>query len=314
MERKVIFPRALQCLMAIAEHGSYTRAAEALHVSQPSLSQQIKQLEMSLSLPLLVRSKRTVRLTDAGEVYLRYARRAYSELSAGTRAVQEVQDLSRGSLCLGWTPITDYLTCSLLQEFHRLYPGITLSTLEMPTDEIETAVVESHIDIGIAFSTPAVTRTASDDLQKDILFEEPLCVAVGGAHAMRANKPAQLSAAALAEESLILLNTDFALRQQVAQYCAHHNVVPHVAIETDSLSVIIEIVHTSTLATVLPSGILQTQSGLYPVALTPALPNQSVTIISGNNGYQSPASLAFRALASNWAAQQQRQTCKEPTT
>lgn len=114
MIRRVIFPRSLQYLLAIAEHGSYTRAAEALHVSQPTLSQQIKQLEESLQSLLLDRSGRSVRLTAAGEIYLRHARRAWGELDAGTRAIHDVQDLSRGSLRLGWNPITDYLTCSLL--------------------------------------------------------------------------------------------------------------------------------------------------------------------------------------------------------
>ena len=74
MKRRLIFPRSLQYLIAIAEHGSFTRAAEALYVSQPTLSQQIKQLEESLQTPLLDRSGRTVKLTDAGEIYLQIGR------------------------------------------------------------------------------------------------------------------------------------------------------------------------------------------------------------------------------------------------
>ena len=91
MERRDIFPRSLQYLIAIAEHGSYTRAAEALYVSQPTLSQQIKNLEDSLQTPLLDRSGRNVRLTDAGEIYLSHARRAWGELDAGTRAIHDVR-------------------------------------------------------------------------------------------------------------------------------------------------------------------------------------------------------------------------------
>ena len=151
MDRRDIFPRSLQYLFAIVEHGSYTRAAEALHVSQPSLSQQIKQLEESLQSQLLDRSGRTIRLTDAGEIYLCHARRAWEELHAGTRAIQNVQDLSRGSLRLGWTPITDHLACPLLENFSYLYPCITINALEMPQHDIKDAVTEGRIDIGIAF-------------------------------------------------------------------------------------------------------------------------------------------------------------------
>ena len=154
MQPRDIFPRSLQYLVAIAEYGSYTRAAEALHVSQPTLSQQIKQLEESLQSPLLDRSGRTVQLTNAGEIYLKHARRAWGELDGGARAIHDVQNLSRGSLRLGWTPITDYLTCSLLENFNGLYPGINLNTLEMPQDDIEVSVAESRIDIGIVFSKP----------------------------------------------------------------------------------------------------------------------------------------------------------------
>ena len=106
MDRRDVFPRSLQYLIAIAEHGSYSRAAEALHVSQPTMSQQIKQLEASLKSPLFNRSGRTVRLTDAGEIFLRHAHRARGELDAGRRAIHAVHNLSRGSLRLGWTPIT----------------------------------------------------------------------------------------------------------------------------------------------------------------------------------------------------------------
>jgi LysR family cyn operon transcriptional activator len=115
MDRGVTFPRSLRYLLAIAEHYSFTRAAEALHVSQPTLSQQIKQLEELLDVQLLDRSGRTVRLTDAGEVFSRHARRALVELDAGKRAIHDLQDLSRGSLRLGLTPITDYLASARLR-------------------------------------------------------------------------------------------------------------------------------------------------------------------------------------------------------
>ena len=79
MPVREVFPRTLQYLIAISEHGSFTKAADTLHVSQPTLSQQIKQLEDTLSTPLLDRSGRTIRLTDAGEIYVHHARRAWRE-------------------------------------------------------------------------------------------------------------------------------------------------------------------------------------------------------------------------------------------
>ena len=88
--------RTLRYLIAVAEHGNFTRAAEALHVSQPALSQQILQMENRLGVVLLDRSGRTVTVTDAGQAYMVHARRALSELELGRRAIHDVRDLSRG--------------------------------------------------------------------------------------------------------------------------------------------------------------------------------------------------------------------------
>lgn len=307
MNPKHIFPRPLQYLIAVAEHGSFTRAAEALYVSQPTLSQQIKQLEDSLDLPLLDRSGKTVRLTDAGETYVYHARRAWSELEAGTRAVQDVQNLSRGSLRIGWTPITDYLTCSLLDQFNRKFPGISLTTLEMPADEIELAVHDDLIDFGIVFSKPITAdQSKSYDIKSCVLFEEKLCLTVGNSHA-RANQKERISASELARENLVLLNTDFVLRRKIDSYCIDNKIAPNIAIETDSLSVIIEMVQAGSLATILPEGITQSQCGLHAIVAAPRLPDQIITIICRNKGHKSPACVAFSELAMAWSENRKQQ-------
>ena len=301
MDRRDIFPRALQYLIAIAEHGSYTRAAEALHVSQPTLSQQIKQLENYLQSPLLDRSGRTVQLTDAGKIFLRHARRAWGELNIGTRAIQDVQDLSRGSLRLGWTPITDYLTCSLLARYNQLYPGITLSTLDMPQDDIEPAIAEARIDIGIAFSKPSNSEEASSNIETFTLFEEALYLAIGDAHP-RAQQKKRINVQDFGKESLVQLNSDFALRHHIDRYCHDYGIEPRNVIETNSLTVIIEMVELGSLATVLPSTIINTQRGLHPIEIVPELPHHTVSMVWHKSGYKSPACLAFLKLASDWSS------------
>jgi LysR family cyn operon transcriptional activator len=170
----------------------------------------------------------------------------------------------------------------------------------MPADDIEIAVAEDRIDIGIAFSKPKSADENLNDIETNILFEESLCLAVGNAHS-RAGQKERVSAQELGKESLIALNNNFALRRHVDRYCLERDIRPHIAIETDSLSVIIEMVQTGPLATLLPQSIIRTQCGLYPIVLAPALPNQAISVISRRGGYSSPASLAFTALASEWA-------------
>ena len=240
-----------------------------------------------------------MQLTNAGEIYLRHARRAWGELDGGARAIHDVQNLSRGSLRLGWTPITDYLTCSLLENFNGLYPGININTLEMPQDDIEVSVAESRIDIGIVFSKPFATTTRPNELETDVLFEEKLCVAVGKIHP-RAKQQERMSAQNLGQESLALLNTDFALRRHVDEYCSQHDIEPRFAIESNSLSAIISLIKHRPLATVLPRSIVR-QQGLHAINLSPEMQRKEITLIYRKDGYKSPATVAFSELAHLWS-------------
>ncbi len=302
MDRNFVFPRSIRYLLAVVEHRSFTRAAEVLYVSQPTLSQQIKQLEETLGVRLLERTSRTVRLTNAGEVYARYARRALVELDAGKRAVHELEDLSRGSLQVGMTPITDYLVTPLLEDFSRRHPGIALSAIEMSQSEIEAAVAEDRIDLGIAFTNTLLSNGArSSDIDTHVLFIEALHLAVGKAHPC-AEQPAPLDGHRLEQMGLVLLSTKFALRRHIDLYCLEHGITPQIAMETNSLSVIVEMVRLGRLATVLPKAIACAQSGLFPIMLLPELPHHAITLICRKGAYKSPACVAFAELASEWSA------------
>ena len=301
MDRNIVFPRSVRYLLAVAEHHSFTRAAEVLYVSQPTLSQQIKHLEDLLDVQLLDRSGRTVRLTAAGEVYLHHARRALGEMDAGKRAIHELQDLSRGSLRLGMTPITDYLATPLLDHFNACYPGITVSMLEMPQNDIEAALAEDRVDIGIAFSSSPSSEERSDEIETHILFIETLTLAVGKGHP-RAGQHGPLSGHALEQEPLVLFNTDYALRRHIDLYCLEHSLTPPIAIETTSLSVIMEIVRLGRLATILPETIACAQQGLHSITLLPELPRHTISLICRKGAYKNPACRAFEELAAEWSA------------
>ena len=301
MQSKHLFPRSIRYLLAVAEHHSFTRAAEALYVSQPTLSQQIKLLEEALDVQLLDRSGRDVRLTEAGEVYVRHAKRALGELDAGRRAVQEVRDLSRGTLRLGMTPITELLTTPLLDNFNTLYPGIVVSAMEMSQDEVEAGVIRDDIDVGIAFSNTQLHDARSNDIESHVLCIESLNLAVGEGHAL-AGRKTPLTGEELGRETMVLLNTHFALRRHFDMYCLEHGISPRIAIESNSVSVIVEILRLGRHVTVLPNTIALAQPGLHPVLVEPQLPNHSITLISRKGAYKSQACRAFGNMAAEFAA------------
>lgn len=143
--------RHLRYLLAVADHGGFTRAAEVLHVSQPTLSQQIRQLEESLGVSLFDRTSRTVKPTDAGEAYIECARRVLVELEAGRRALHDVKDLSRGTLRLAMTPtFMAYLVGPLVRDYVVRYPNIHLEIFELSMDEIEVGLADDSLDVAIA--------------------------------------------------------------------------------------------------------------------------------------------------------------------
>ena len=287
--------RQIRYLTAVVEHQNFTRAAEALHLSQPTLSQQIKQLEKSLQVQLLDRSGRTVRLTDAGANYLSYARRALRELDAGTRAVHDVQDLSRGSLRLAMTPtFTAYLIGPLVERFSTLYPGITLSVRELTQDRIEAELAADTVDLGIAFAP-----SRSSEIQTQALFVETLALVVGNNHP-RAGAQEPMDLRELAQENLVLLSGDFATRRHIDLHFQNHGISPRTTIEVDSISAIVEIIRRTHFATVLPEAIAREQPGLHRVDLAPPIAHRTAALLSRKGAYVSAASHAFTKISSTW--------------
>ncbi|MFL9899406.1 transcriptional regulator CynR [Paraburkholderia fungorum] len=284
--------RHIRYFLAVAEHRNFTRAAEALHVSQPTLSQQIRQIEHTLGAQLLDRSGRTIQLTDAGEAYVRYAKRALQELEAGKRAIHDVQELSRGSLRLAMTPtFTAYLIGPMLEKYNRKYPNVALNILEMPQDRMEALLNEDALDVGIAFD-----ETQTPDIETQTLFVEALAMVVGRSHP-HAKRRSALKVKEFEREALVLLNEEFATRRYIDRYCRRHGISPRISIEVNSINAVIEIVRRSTLTTVLPAAIARDHSELCLVQLEPALPRRTAALLLRKNAYRNAATRAFIELA-----------------
>ncbi|WP_093893903.1 transcriptional regulator CynR [Streptomyces sp. Ncost-T10-10d] len=285
--------RHLRYLIAVAEHGNFTRAADELCISQPTLSQQIKQLEKVVGVQLLDRSGRNVRPTDAGEVYVRYAQRALRELAAADRAVLDVADLSRGHLRLAMTPtFTAYLIGPLAQELHTRHPGVTLEVRELTQDRIEAGLLADELDLGIAFEgthLPGIVATT--------LFTETLSLVVTTSRPdTHSEQPLPVSD--LAGQQLALLSSDFVTRSHIDNYFAKHHISPPIAVEANSIQALTEIVRrTGLLATVLPDAITDDHPHLTPIAIDPPLPTRVATLLRRDSAYESAAARAFIRLA-----------------
>ena len=283
--------RHIRYMLAVAEHRNFTRAAEALHVSQPALSQQIKQLEETLGVQLFDRTGRTIRPTDMGTAYIEYARRALVDLEAGRHAILDVRDLSRGELRLAMTPtFTEYLVAPLVERFSAKYPGITLSVCEMTLDSIELALSDDRVDLGIGFAP-----VRSEEIEVRALFDEKLTIVVGKGHPF-ARKDAAVSPQELANTPLALLSRDFATRAHIDAYFQSHRLSPKITVEANSISAVVKIIRYGRMATILPDAIAREHGALMHVEASAALPSRTVALLSRKGAYRSVASQAFAAL------------------
>ena len=283
--------RCINYFLAVAEHRSFTRAATALYVSQPALSQQIRRLEESLGTQLFDRTGRVTCLTDAGEVYFRFARRAQQDLEEGKRAIHDVVDLSCGSLRVAITPtFTTYLVGPLIESFHDLYPNVTMTIREMPQVQMETLLVDNELEVGIAFD-----EVRSLDIETQPLVSEVLAVVVNRNHRLAQCRMTGVDV--LNEESMVLLTSEFVTRAQIDRYFRQNRIRPRIQMEANSLGTVIEIVQRTDLATMLPASIAINRDDLVAIELTPSELRRTAALLRRKGAYQTMATRAFIELA-----------------
>lgn len=280
--------RHLRYLLAVADHGGFTRAAEALHVSQPTLSQQIRQLEESLGVDLFDRTSRSVKPTDAGQAYIECARRVLVELEAGKRALHDVKDLSRGSLRLAMTPtFMAYLVGPLVRDYVARYPGIHLEIFELSMDDIEAGLADDSLDIAIAF-----TPVRNPDVECIPAFVETLGVMVGREHPLY-DSSLVLSPNDIAQLDFALLAPGYITRVSVDEYFRQHGITPKVQIEVNSVSTLLEMIRHAPLATILPEAIATEDRALRRLRVESEAPQRGAALLRRKNNYHSAAAVAF---------------------
>lgn len=137
-----------------AKYGSLTAAASELSISQPAVSQALKQLENALSAKLFVRASRGIRLTQEGQVLYEHVKEGYEQILLGERKLSSMLQLEHGELKIGASDMTlKYYLLPLLQKYHEQFPGIKVTVMNAPTPETLNLLRQGKIDFGVV-STP----------------------------------------------------------------------------------------------------------------------------------------------------------------
>ncbi|MFJ9456750.1 LysR family transcriptional regulator [Kitasatospora sp. NPDC101447] len=245
--------RQLQYFVTVAQHGSFTRAAQLLHLTQPGVSSQIRQLERELGHRLLDRSGRTVRLTPAGEAVLPHARAALASAAAARRTAREFDGLRRGHVRLGmvagaaFTPPPELGTfpglATTLAAFRQEHPGIDFSLTEDTTAGMLAALRDGRLDLAVIGLPTAASGREGDDgwttlvgLGLHTVLEVPLVAACPTHHPLStapgdAVRDDALPVAALAGHALVSTPRGTGMRTALEHALAEANASPTVGVE-----------------------------------------------------------------------------------
>lgn len=207
--------RDLHYVLAVAELGHFSRAAEACNVSQPTLSAQILKLEDELGVRIFERIGRKVHPTAVGEEILAHARSAVNAEGDIVAAAKAGQDPLSGALRLGILPtLAPYLLPFVLPAAAQALPAAPLKLVEDLTNNLVADLVDGKLDAAIIASDSGETQ-----LGEIVLFDEPFWIVLPSGHALAKRK--SLRAADLDPKSLLLLADGHCLRDQALEFCGH---------------------------------------------------------------------------------------------
>jgi len=216
--------RHLRYFIAVADELSFTRAAQRLHTAQPSLSQQIRNLEDEVGTPLFERTRRKVELTDAGKVFLAEARLVVAQADRAVARARQVGQ-GRATVTIGFVPAAEIRVFPVILPRLRLrFPEVNVELRSLPTAEQEDALLRGDIDV--AFMRRPVL---SPELRSEVVLTEPLVVVLPSGHPLAKQKriaPAQLSG-----EPFISTHPQFSgqVHSVVEAYCEAHGIERKVA-------------------------------------------------------------------------------------
>jgi DNA-binding transcriptional LysR family regulator len=283
-------PRRLGYFLAIASHKRMAKAAEALGVAQPTLSQQIRALEQDLGTVLFNRTPQGMQLTETGHALREHAQRLMVQTEAARTAIAELEGGMAGTLRVGviYTYSTTFLP-KIIGSFGEKYPDVRLSVEVGSANGIEQRILSGDLDLAIAFAPPQ-----HPELGVDLLFEERLVLVL--AKSQNQSRQQSITLQALARRPLALLTTAFATRRILDQSLPP-DIQLDVRVEMNSVEALIELAKSGGLPTVLADRSLNARKDLAIIPIGPPWIRRSGALLWDAHRYQTAAARAFMAIA-----------------
>ena len=265
--------RHVRYFTVLARLKSFSRAAETLRITQPTLSHQIKQFEGELGVALFDRLPRRIELTMSGHMLLPYCERMLQEESAAFQALSQLRGLLSGDLRMGiFHSLPRSLISSVISDFVTRFNNVRVVARLLPKSQMECDLVEGRLDLAVAY-TPSDT----EHIVAEHLYREELVLAVSREHPLAGRR--SLPMGALPQHRLVLLTTDFASRQYIDCHFRGAGLKLDIALEMNEIDQIFAVIRKIPLATVLPAGSISKSSGLSIVHLKDPTPERWVALL-----------------------------------
>jgi DNA-binding transcriptional LysR family regulator len=272
--------RHLRYFVAVAEELHFGRAAVRLHMAQPPLSQQIKQLEVEIGFSLFHRTKRSVRLSEAGLVFLAETRRLFRQLDQAVEAGRQASRGESGQLVIGFVSSAAYsLLPELLRAFRAEAPAVRLELHELPTNEQLDWLRAGKIDLGL-LRPPVEDHT----LHLKTILREPMVVALPEAHPLA--QQAQIAWLDLAHQAFILFPRLLSPHayDQIISYCQQAGFSPNIVQEAMQMQTIVSLVAGGIGLSIVPVSLQNMQrTGVLYRPLAEPVPYAEVAVVWRQN-------------------------------
>lgn len=290
--------RALRYFVETVRHNSFTQAAEALFVTQSTISKMVRQLEDDIGQPLLIREGKRVHLTDAGRVVFERGQQALSVVRQLNAEVADLAALARGTLTVGLPPMVNLFFSPAVSAFRQRYPGIELRLSEHGGHAIEQQVAGAALEVGATVlpadgALPLATRVIRSHAVWAVGAPDAEWAAPAG------SAPATVRLAALRNEPLVLLKDDFSLTRKLRQAFAEIGAEPRIAAQSGHWEFLASMAAAGLGTTFLPEPLIARVPGRERLAVArvaePAM-DWTIALIWAQDRYLSHAARAWLAV------------------
>jgi DNA-binding transcriptional LysR family regulator len=270
----------IEAFVQVAQHRSFSKAAESLFLTQPSVTARIQSLERDLGESLFERNGRGVRLTEMGASFLPYARRALKALQDGRDAIEGMRNLELGTLKLGCAlTVSTYVLPGILKQYCSLYPGVEVSVHTGRSEQVLQMVLndEVHCALERTVHHPEITTVA--------LYEDDLVLVAAPGHRFARTGTATLDE--IGRESLILFDRGSSYTALIQTLFRQNGIVPRTTMELDTIEATKKMVEEGLGIAMLPKVSTDrelTIGTLIPIVVTnAAMPRRQISLIYRKN-------------------------------